>query len=159
MNDLRTLQFESLNQAADEATRLLQGGYIAHGNWSLGQICLHLRLVQDPSIDGYPKWMSLFAFLRPFMRRILLPKALSSNPPRGIRTMGTFQPGTEVEDRREVEQFVASVERFLRYPGAYYPHPAFGRLSRDQLEQVHAAHAAHHLRFLEPKANADGKIE
>ncbi len=30
----------------------------------------------------------------------------------------------------------------------YAPHPAFGRLPRERIEQIHTAHAAHHLRFL-----------
>ncbi|MEL6104906.1 MAG: DUF1569 domain-containing protein, partial [Planctomycetota bacterium] len=35
-------------------------GYQMHGNWTLAQVCRHLRLTQDASIDGYPGWMSLF---------------------------------------------------------------------------------------------------
>lgn len=156
---LRILKFDSLRAAAEDAQRLLGSGYSRHGNWTLGQICRHLRLVQDPSVDGYPKWMSLFAFLRPLMRRVLLPKALSSNPPQGIRTMGMFEPGDQADDRREVDQFVASCERFIEHSCTYHPHPAFGRLEREDLEQVHAAHAAHHLRFLQPKSNLGEKTK
>lgn len=151
-SDLRTLSFRGLNEAMDDVRNLLDVGYFKHGNWTLGQICRHLRLVQDPSLDGYPKWMSLFAFLRPLMRRILLPKALGPNPPRGIRTMGMYEPGDPTDDRQEVDRFIASCERFMAHSGNYHIHPAFGRLNRNDLEQVHAAHASHHLRFLEPKA-------
>ncbi|MFN3157950.1 MAG: DUF1569 domain-containing protein [Rubinisphaera brasiliensis] len=153
MSDLRFLQFSNLDDAIDEAQRLLASGYVAHGNWSLGQICSHLRLVQDPSVEGYPTWMSMFAFLRPIMRRTLMPRALSADPPRGIRTMSSFQPGNDLDDAEEVERFVASVKRFQNHEGAYYAHPAFGRLDPQQLEQVHAAHAAHHLRFLMPRSH------
>jgi len=71
MNNLRTLNFDDLQAAVHDAETLLSAGYERRGNWSLGQICQHLMLVQDPSVDGYPKWMSLFAFLRPLMRRWL----------------------------------------------------------------------------------------
>ncbi len=67
MSDLRELQFNNLEAAVDDARQLLATGYVRHGNWSLGQICRHLVLVQDPSVDGYPVWMSLFAPLRPLV--------------------------------------------------------------------------------------------
>ncbi|QDV64368.1 hypothetical protein Pan14r_20620 [Crateriforma conspicua] len=150
MNELRKLQFDDLEDATDEATRLLQTGYQAKGRWTLGQICRHLRLVQDPSIDGYPWWMSAFAFLRPVMRRTLLPKILTTDSPRGIPTSPPFQPGADLDDALEVERFAASVVRLKNHNGPFAPHPAFGKLERERLLQVHTAHAAHHLRFLDP---------
>ena len=151
MKQLRELHFDDLNAAAEETRLLLKRGYNRSGNWSLGQICRHLTLVQDPSVDGYPKWMSLFAFLRPVMRRMLLPKVLSGDSPRGIRTASMFVPPAELDDVREVEAFAASVARFYAHLGVYAPHPAFGRLPREQIEEIHTAHAAHHLRFLRPR--------
>jgi hypothetical protein len=150
MHDLRVLKFDALNDAVLEGENLLASGYDRNGSWSLRQICRHLTLVQDPSVDGYPRWMSLFAFLRPVMRRILLPKLLGSDSPRGIRTASTFMPPTNVDDAAEVEAFAASVQRFHRHRGDYAPHPAFGRLSRERIEEIHSAHAAHHFRFLSP---------
>lgn len=150
MEQLRELHFDDLNAAVEEARSLLNSGYNRSGNWSLGQICRHLMLVQDPSVDGYPKWMSLFAFLRPLMRHFLLPKLLGGDSPRGIRTASTFMPPTDVDDAAEVEAFAESVKRFHQYRGEYAPHPAFGRMGRDQIEEIHSAHAAHHLRFLSP---------
>ena len=92
MSKLRSLQFENLSAAVDDAHQLLASGYVRRGNWSLGQICRHLVLVQDPSIDGYPAWMSLFVPMRPLMRRWLLPKLLGPDSPRGIRTAPMFMP-------------------------------------------------------------------
>ncbi|MFN3192377.1 MAG: DUF1569 domain-containing protein [Aureliella sp.] len=156
---MRKLKFATLIEAVDEARSLLDGGYIRQGNWNLGQICKHLRLVQDPSIDGYPRWMSFFAFLRPLTKAILLPKVLREDPPTGIRTLGSFQPGDTPDDAREVEKFAESVQRFLDHQGTYHAHPAFGRLDPAQLEVVHASHAAHHLRFLMPAREADDVSE
>ena len=150
MEPLRELHLPDLCAAIDEARSLLRSGYNRSGNWSLGQICRHLVLVQDPSVDGYPKWMSLFAFMRPVMRSILLPKVLSGNSPRGIRTASMFVPPSELDDVKEVEAFAASVARLYAHLGDYAPHPAFGRLPRERIEQIHTAHAAHHLRFLSP---------
>ena len=151
MSELRQLDFASLDDAVAEARALLSYGYAKHGDWSLGQICRHLILVQDPSVDGYPKWMSLIAFLRPLMRRFLLPKLLGGDSPRGIRTASTFMPPSAVDDSAEVEAFAASVRRLREHPGSYAPHPAFGRMSRDRIEEIHTAHASHHLRLLSPR--------
>ncbi|MEO9592593.1 DUF1569 domain-containing protein [Rhodopirellula bahusiensis] len=150
MTDLRSLQFDNLDDAVQEAQSLLRSGYTPCGNWSLGQICRHLTLVQDPSVDGYPAWMSLFAFLRPAMRRFLLPKLRRPDSPRGIRTSSMFVPPDDVNDAEEVESFAGSVERFHSYQGEYAPHPAFGRMSRAGIEEIHTLHAGHHLRFLTP---------
>lgn len=150
MDELRELRFERLEPVIGEVTSLLQSGYRKKGNWTLGQACRHLRLVQDPSIDGYPKWISLFAFLRPVMRRWLLPKILSGHSPRGIPTAAMFVPPQDLDDSEEAAKFIQSVRRFQSHTGEFAPHPGFGRMSREDLEMIHAAHAAHHLRFLEP---------
>ncbi|TWT39296.1 DUF1569 domain-containing protein [Blastopirellula retiformator] len=148
MPQLRNLQFPNIAAAVDDARQLLAGGYVRHGNWSLGQICRHLVLVQDLSIDGCPAWMSVFAPLRPLMRWWLLPKLLSGDSPRGIRTAPMFVPPGDLDDAVEVEAFAASVERLLRHPGPYAPHPGFGRLPPEKILEIHAAHASHHLRHL-----------
>nr|WP_201723923.1 DUF1569 domain-containing protein [Rhodopirellula sp. SM50] len=148
MGVLRDLKFETLGEAVDDARQLLATGYVRQGNWSLGQICRHLVLVQDPSVDGYPVWMSLFAPLRPLMRRWLLPKVLRPDSPRGIRTAPIFVPPDNLDDAAEVDAFAASVERLANHSGIFAPHPAFGRLPRGKILEIHAAHAAHHLRHL-----------
>nr|WP_201723922.1 DUF1569 domain-containing protein [Rhodopirellula sp. SM50] len=148
MGTLRDLKFETLGKAVDDARQLLATGYVRQGNWSLGQICRHLVLVQDSSVDGYPVWMSLFAPLRPLVRRILLPKVLSGDSPRGIRTAPMFVPPDDLEDATEVEAFAASVGRLLHHSGGFAPHPGFGRLPREKILEIHTAHAANHLRHL-----------
>ncbi|MBL4883851.1 MAG: DUF1569 domain-containing protein [Planctomycetaceae bacterium] len=147
----RPLLFTELDAAVAECHQLAESGYQQNGNWTLGQICRHLRLVQDPSIDGYPKWMSLFAPIRPFMRRLLLPRLLGSNSPQGIPTSSVFIPPNDLDDETELLSFTNSVRRFQNHAGDFKPHPGFGKLDRRLLEQVHAAHAAHHLGFLAPQ--------
>jgi len=151
MSNLRDLQFDDLDAALRDAEMLRDTGYHPLGNWTLGQICRHLVLVQNPSIEGYPAWMSMFAFLRPAMRRWLLPKVMQKNSPRGIRTAPMFVPPAEVDDSAEVDAFRESIERIDAYTGEFAPHPAFGRLPREEILKLHAAHAAHHLRFLVPE--------
>jgi hypothetical protein len=146
------LQFANLDEAVQEVRTLQHNGYTPCGEWSLGQICRHLTLVQTPSVDGYPAWMSLFAFMRPAMRRWLLPKLRRPDSPRGIRTASIFVPPNQVDDHEELEAFARCVDRFHAHQGEYAPHPAFGRMSRAEIEEIHTLHAAHHLRFLQPNA-------
>ncbi len=161
MCDLRQLQFNNLEAAVDDARQLLASGYVRHGNWSLGQICRHLLLVQDFAISGYPAWMSIFAPLRPLMRWLLLPKLLRGDSPRGIPASSIFQPPDGLDDATEVEAFAASVRSLLDHSGSFAPHPGFGRLPREKMLEIYAAHAAHHLRHLrtqgEPSSLASGE--
>ncbi len=83
------------------------------------------------------------------MRQWLLPKLLRDDPPRGIQTASSFVPPAELEDTPEVQEFASSVARLKRHSGDFAPHPAFGKLPREQILKIHAAHAAHHLRFLQ----------
>lgn len=151
MDERRQLKFDTLADVVLDTETLLSRGYDRRGEWSLGQICQHLMLVQDPSVDGYPKWMSLFSFLRPAMRRWLLPKLLSDDSPRGIRTASAFMPPADTDDAVEVANFRNSVAKLLQHKGDYAPHPAFGRMPRERILQIHCSHAAHHLRFLIPR--------
>jgi hypothetical protein len=112
-------------------------------------MCRHLRLVQDCAIDGYPRWMSLFAPLRPIVRRMLLERVLTGDSPVGLRTAPPFVPKGDPADAVEVERLSESVSRLLSYEGEFRPHPGFGRLDHDRMLELFAAHAAHHLRFLE----------
>lgn len=147
---LRELSFSQLEDAVLEAEQLLDSDYTRHGQWSLGQICRHCREVQEMSLHGLPRWMSLFAWLRPIYRMTLLPKILRGASPIGLPTAPWLVPRVEMDDREEVAAFRESVQRLLDHSGEYHPHPGFGQLGREGLLNLYSAHAAHHLRFLSP---------
>lgn len=151
----RQITFKDLDAAVCECKRLSDLGYRKMGNWSLGQICRHLRLNLEASLDGYPKWMSLFAPLRPIMRKFLLPRLLRGDSPTGIRTASIYVPPDNLDDQSELSAYIESAQRFQTYTGNFYAHPGFGLLDRQLLEHFHAAHAAHHLSFLVPDDEAD----
>ena len=108
---LRELSFSQLEDAVLEAEHLLDSGYSRHGQWSLGQICRHCREVQEMSLHGLPRWMSLFAWLRPIYRMTLLPKILRGASPIGLPTAPWLVPRVEMDDREEVAAFRESVQR------------------------------------------------
>ncbi|QDV57409.1 DUF1569 domain-containing protein [Rosistilla oblonga] len=144
----RKIHFENLSDAAAQCDQLLQSGYERNGNWSLAQICNHMRMTIDSSIDGYPKWMAIGKPLRPLLRWLMLPKLLRGDSPAGIKTASTFVPAEDLSDAEEVALFTESVRRFQTHTGYLHPHPGFGKFDHASLEQFHACHAAHHLGFL-----------
>ena len=148
----RKLVFRTLLEAQQECTELFASGYSCTGNWTLGQMCHHLRITQDASLDGYPRWMSLFAPVRPVLRWLMLKRLLSGDSPSGIKTAKIFVPPANIADEKELSSYVQSIERFRSYQGKLHTHPGFGRFSHSEFGQFHACHAAHHLSFLLPKA-------
>lgn len=146
----RALIFDQLSDAVDECERLLASGYVKNGNWSLGQICQHMRLTIEANMNGYPTWMSVLGFpIRPLMRRFGLPKLLAGKSPKGLMTAPMFVPPENADDAQEVAAFAKCVTEFLSGEGELHPHPGFGSMSREEFEKFHAAHTAHHLGFLE----------
>ncbi|MEL6110889.1 MAG: DUF1569 domain-containing protein [Planctomycetota bacterium] len=149
----RPLHFTDLDSAVLEIESIADTGYQMHGNWTLAQVCRHLRLTQDASIDGYPGWMSLFMPLRPLIRGLFLRRLLAGDSKAGIPTSSNFVPDGDLDDQAEVEAFKDSVRRFHDHQGRFHPHPGFGISDRETLERLHAAHAGHHLGFLMPKTS------
>lgn len=146
----RVLKLENFPAVLQECQRLLDDGYRKGGQWSLGQICWHMRLTMDAHRQGYPLWMSLFAPVRPFFRKFLLPRLLAGDSPAGLKTASIFQPPESVEDAGELRLLQESIVAFQKHQSPLKPHPGFGRLRRTDAETFHAAHAAHHLSFLLP---------
>lgn len=145
----RNLKLDNLDDCVSECQRLLHTGYVRNGNWTLAQICAHLRLTIEANLNGYPTWMTVLGFpLRPLLRRFMLPRLLAGNSPSGVKTAGMFVPPAELDDAVEVDQFAQCVERFQSHSGELHPHPGFGRMDLQQFAAFHAAHAAHHLSFL-----------
>ena len=147
----RELICQSLDQVVAEMESLLATGYQKQGNWSLAQICCHLRMTIESNMHGYPRWMVVLGYpLRPILRWLALPKLLRGHSPNGIPTAGMFVPAANLDDQKEFEEFVGCVERFRQFDKSLSPHPGFGRMSKSEFDQFHAAHGAHHLGFLQP---------
>ncbi|MFK7758604.1 MAG: DUF1569 domain-containing protein [Phycisphaerales bacterium] len=145
----RELILKDLDEAVKECRRLFESGYEAKGNWSLGQICNHIRLTMESNMRGYPKWMSVLGYpLRPVFRKLALPRLLAGRSINGVRTAGTFVPIDGLDDASELQLFEQCVEDFMNSNEELHAHPGFGRMSRDQFNTFHAAHTAHHLSFL-----------
>ncbi len=145
----RELELKNLIEAVEECRALYESGYEATGKWSLGQMCNHIRLTIESNMSGYPKWMTILGYpLRPVLRRFALPRLIAGRSINGVRTAGMYVPSSGLEDAIELDKFEQCVEQFLNSTGALHPHPGFGKMSREEFNCFHAAHAAHHLSFL-----------
>ena len=148
---LRELALPDLDAAVAEARRLLDGGYVRRGSWSLGQICRHLTVSQRMTLEGAPWYLKAVVPLRPILRRKVLPRLLAGDFPTGVPAPGPFRPpaATDADDAAEVAAFAESVAR-CQACERFKPIPPFGRLSVADTLRFHTNHAAHHLRHLEP---------
>ncbi len=93
------------------------------------------------TVLGYP--------LRPLLRKFMLPRLLSGDSPSGVRTAPMFVPPNNLDDASEVNAFAECVDTFLSHTGQLHAHPGFGKMNHKELIEFHAAHAAHHLSFLD----------
>ncbi len=145
----RPLHFSNYDELLDCARKLSQGPTRQLGNWSLGQICKHLAVTIDSSMDGP-------AFKPPFLLRLvgpLLKKRFLSRPMQSgfklPKTAGKLLP-PETTTADGLEHLERSVARLDQVP-ARAPHPVFGKLSRDQWDQLQFRHGELHLSFIEPQ--------
>ena len=149
-SERRALSLKDFDEVKAELQSVADSGYEMAGEWTLGQICRHLRLDLTCSMDGYPKWMSLFAPVRPLMRAIFLPRVLRFESPSGMKTMSAMVPPGNLDDDTELRSYLGEIDRFHGFSGRLHTHPGFGLKRREDLERIYAAHAAHHLSFLIP---------
>lgn len=154
----RELKLDRLGDALSECTRLIDSGYTQAGNWTLGQMCQHLRLTMEANMHGYPRWMTAVGMpLRPILRAFALPRILDGNSISGIRTAGMFVPPGGLDDTEQFRLFEECVREFENHAKPLHPHPGFGRMTHEEFGRFHAAHAAHHLSFLIPPQPSDSQ--
>lgn len=147
----RKLSFQNFEEVRSDV-ELLQHGYHQTGNWNLSQICDHLRIVMNSSMNemdiGIPK------FVRWFIKQLVLKKILQSKKmATGIKLKKDWNltpPKLEKDDPKFVHDFLACLAAFQHHPEEYCPHVAFGTLSRTEWQQLQLIHCSHHLSFLVP---------
>ena len=147
----RRIVFERVEEAAADIERLQRDGYEKLGQWSLSQICEHLAIFLNGTLDGFgwsAPWIVRATIGRYFLRRILKKGGMST----GVRIPDKLRPGpSDGDDPATIER---TKELFLRMGPAteVHPNPFFGRLTADQCRLLHRIHAAHHLSFLLPSS-------
>lgn len=148
----RELTFANLDEVLAEAERLASGEVRTTGNHSLGQILNHLALSLDVATGRVvapppPFFMKL---MMPLMKRMVLgSKPLKPGIKLPAKGEAFFWPDKEFEVPSALQYFKDSVGQFSTN-GPLEKHPFFGKLTKEQGEQLECRHAALHLSFVHP---------
>jgi len=129
---------------------MVQGPVRTLGNWTPGQVMLHLAKTMNASIDGmnvqFPFHLKLMGWL--FRSRIM-----NSQVPPGFKIPDSGKqlldppPVTVEEGFEEMEK---AVNRIRREPNRVR-HPLLGDLTRQEWDHLHLSHAELHMSFLIPE--------
>src|SRR5262245_30744732 len=150
----RTLRFESIDQAIDEANRLLmaeRAGRLSHlGNWTLGQALGHLAVWSEFSYTGVPlnppffiRWILRFQ-KKKFLRGPMRAGVHIPNCPGG--TLGIDpMPLDEALDRYK------KIMQRLKVEAPTFKSPIFGHMTHEESIALTLRHAELHLSFFVPE--------
>ncbi|HVA51497.1 MAG TPA: DUF1569 domain-containing protein [Pirellulales bacterium] len=148
--DRREVHYESFHDLLADAEALAQGEVLTLGNWTLGQIFLHLARSIHASIDGTAAHVAWWTRLvvRLFYARRLLAGPMPAGLQLPEEVAGTLTPKpTSVE--KGIASLRAAIER-LHFETERAAHPLLGELSLDQWDRFHLRHAELHMSFAVP---------
>jgi hypothetical protein len=147
----RKIRYQSFDDFLADAERLAEHSVRELGNWTLAQIFDHLARSMNVSVDGtherFP-WAQRIA-LRLLRKRIIAhPLKPGYNVPENVAVL--LRPETTPGLRESLWQLRSAAIRF-QAASSFPPHPAFGRLTRDEYHSLALRHAELHLSFIEPE--------
>lgn len=148
----RELKFGNLDEVVAEAERLASGEVRATGNHSFGQILNHLAISQDVSAGRVvppppPFYMKL---MMPLMKRMVInSKPLKPGINLPAKGESFFWPDQEFDVPSALQYLKESTENY-NSNGPLAKHPFFGKLTKDECDQLNCRHAALHLSFVHP---------
>ncbi|MDC0935273.1 DUF1569 domain-containing protein [Pirellulales bacterium] len=141
----RKVRYESMDDLLADAQRIAASEVKTLGNWSPGQIYMHLARSLDASIDGFD--FSMPAPVRWMMSLMMKNKFLHKEVPAGFKAPA----GPMIPDETSTEEGLAALEaaiaRQQREPERVI-HPGFGKLTREEWNLFHLRHAEMHMSFL-----------
>ena len=148
----RELTFQNLDEVVAEAERLASGNVRVSGHHSFGQILNHLALSQDVSTGRVvaPPPPFLMKLLMPLMKRMVInSKPLKPGIKLPAKGEAFFWPDKEF-DAPSALQYLKEAIDYFKGNGPLEKHPFFGKLTKQQVEQLECRHAALHLSFVHP---------
>ena len=146
----REVQYTSLQDVLADAERLTQGNFNTLGNWSAGQIFLHLAKSFNDSIDGsdmrLPWYLKL---LGPLLKNKLLrgPMAPGVKLPESVAKVTVPGPTSTEEGMAALRSAIARLESESKRA----PSPFLGAMTKDEWNRLHLNHSALHMSFLVPQ--------
>ena len=150
VTDRRDVRYESFLELLADAESLAQSEVLMLGNWSLGEVFLHLARSMHASIDGLPlesSWWSRLLVRVRYGRRFL-----TGPMPAGMRSL----PGAAqwllpepVETDEGLAALREAIDR-LSFETERAAHAVLGEMSLDQWDRFHLRHAELHMSFALP---------
>jgi hypothetical protein len=145
----RQLHFDTIDDILAEVERLNQGKVRNLGNWSPGQVLMHISRVMNGSLDGIalrvPWWIRFFA-------RLFKKRFLKGPMPAGFRlpdeAAKTLVPG-ETSWEEGLQALRQAIGR-LKTESQRFPSPVMGEMTAAEWNQLHCRHSEMHLSFLVP---------
>ncbi len=148
-SERRPLKFDSEDDVVADVQRL-RSGYVQGGSWSLPRMCAHLdkavqfRMQPGPFAPDSPEQVT---------NKERIPDILAAGKlPAGIVAPGPMLPPDNCGDE-SIDAFLATIEKYKRFPGPTAPHRIFGHLPEPDARQLNLIHCAHHLSYLTPTAS------
>jgi len=148
----RRLHFTSYEEMLNDVHALASRPTRVLGNWSLGQICMHLAAGINAGVDGapfQPAWY--FRLIGPLIKGWVISRPMSP----GFKlpsNAGAFLPAP-VSTTEGVAALEQAIARF-RNTTDLKPHAVFGPMSREQWDLLQMRHGEMHLSFVLPAEEA-----
>src|SRR5215469_4651776 len=150
VSDRRQIGYESFHELLTDAESLAQSEVLMLGNWSLGQVFLHLARSMHASVDGIPletSWWSRVAVKLLYSRRFLVgPMPAGVRLPAGAAQRLLPEPVSSDDGLAALRE---AIER-LGFETERAAHPLLGEMSLDQWDRIHLRHAELHMSFALP---------
>jgi hypothetical protein len=116
------------------------------GGWSVAQVLIHCAQSIEYSMSGYPAAKG--ALFQKTVGRLALRKFLGA----GAMSHDLAAPIPKAPEPPATSTLAEGLARlrkaiyaFRSHPGPFEPHFAYGPVTREQYDQVHAMHVANHL--------------
>ena len=153
--DRREVHYESLQDLLADAERLAGSDVRTVGNWTLGQIFIHLAQSMDSSIDGTE--MKFPWIMKKVFGLIMNKEKMLNNPlPPGFKIpkkgQAQFSPDPSTSTEDGISALRAAIER-CQNEASRAEHPAFGELTREEWDKFHLRHAELHMSFVKPASD------
>lgn len=145
----RKVGYKSYQELLSDADRLASGKVKLIGNWTEGMIFQHLAAAFNGSIDGLP---GTFPWYLRLLVRLLKKRILAGPMPAGFKPPADLAKAV-LPEPTPTKEGLASLHAAVDRPGrdaTRAPHPLFGKLSNEEWDKVHLAHASLHMSFLAP---------
>ena len=151
----REISFSSWEEVIADIEELIgQPEHETTGNHSFGKIVQHLANTNEMVVGNItpPKLPWYMRLAMPLLKNGILNQPVKP----GFKLHNTamqefFWSKTEVDPKEAIENFKASVKAY-QDKGPLAVHPIFGKVTREQVDNITLSHAAMHLSFVRAKS-------